>query len=179
MSEPTHHELAILHGRKRVRYLKVIALFKIAKGVMLLLLGSSLLFVNWHGAWMDAISDWVEDKILLEHTKPVMFMLNKLQEVLAGGAIRATGFLALFYCGILFTEGIGVYKQKRWAEFLMIFATAVWIPVELRHVWHHPGLIGVCILLANCFIVWFLALVLKRDKTKLHSPPKRELVETR
>ena len=32
---PAHHEPAILQGARRVRYLKLIALFKIGKGVLL------------------------------------------------------------------------------------------------------------------------------------------------
>ena len=96
----------------------------------------------------------------------VAWLLHKLQAVLADGAVQATGFLALFYSAVLFTEGIGVYMQQRWAELLMIFATASLIPIEIRHLWHRPGLVGALILLANCFIVWFLYRVLKRDKRK-------------
>ena len=107
------------------------------------------------------------------------YLLNKLQAVLAGGTLRATGFLALFYTAVLFTEGIGVYMEQRWAELLMIFATAALIPLEVRHIWHHPGLVGALILLVNCFIVWFLYRVLKRDKAKGHVTQPRELVETR
>ena len=68
--------------------------------------------------------------------------------------------------------------QQRWAEFLMIFATAALIPIEIRHLWHRPGLPGVLILLANCFIVWFLYRVLKREKPKTDVTQPRELVET-
>ena len=177
MSKPAH-EPAILQGARRVRYLKLIALFKIGKGVLLLVLGVSLLFVNARTRWMDALSDWTADEILLEHSKAGTYLLNKLQAVLADGALRATGFLALFYSAVLFTEGIGVYMQQRWAELLMIFATAGLIPIEVRHFWHRPGLVGALILLANCFIVWFLYRVLKRDKTKPHVAESRELVET-
>jgi uncharacterized membrane protein (DUF2068 family) len=181
----THpHELAILERHRRVRYLKVIALFKIFKGVLLFLLGFSLLFLNSRPVWLDRISDWADDQLLLAHSKYVIFLLNKLQDALSGGALRATGILALFYCGVLLTEGIGVYLQKRWAEFLMIFATAALIPLEIKHVWHRlifhgPVILPALILLANCFIVWFLYMVLRRDK---HPPaPKRrpEMVETR
>src|SRR3954447_23155530 len=116
------HELAILEEHRRVRYLKIIALFKIFKGALLFTLGFSLLFLNGRPAWLDQISDWTDDQLLLHHTKAVLFLLNKLQEIVSGGgALRATGFLALFYCGVLLTEGIGVYLEKRWAEFLMIF----------------------------------------------------------
>jgi len=178
------HVPAILQGKRRVRYLKIIALFKIAKGVLLFLLGFSLLFLNARDRWLDAISNWADEELLLGHSRAVHFLLSKLQDVLAGGALRATGFLALFYCAVLFTEGIGVYFQKRWAELLMIFATAALIPLELRHLWHRlmwhlPSLAALLILLANCFIVWFLYLVLKRDKAEAHTEPKKEFVETR
>ncbi len=178
MSKPAH-EPAILQGTRRVRYLRLIAIFKIAKGLLLLVLGVSLLFLNARTRWMDALSSWTADEILLEHSKGIAYLLHKLQAVLAGGTLRATGFLALFYTAVLFTEGIGVYMQQRWAELLMIFATATLIPLEVRHLWHRPGLVGVLILLANCFIVWFLYRVLKRDKAKAHVAQPRELVETR
>jgi uncharacterized membrane protein (DUF2068 family) len=129
------HVPAILQEPRRVRYLKLIALFKIGKGVLLLLLGASLLFLNARDRWMGALSDWTDEEILLGHSKAVHFLLSKLQDGLAGDALRATGFLALFYCAVLFTEGIGVYFQKRWAELLMIFATAALIPLEVRHLW--------------------------------------------
>jgi hypothetical protein len=175
---PAHHEPAILQGARRVRYLKLIALFKIGKGALLLVAGASLLFLNTRARWMDALSNWTADEILLEHSKPIGFLLHEVQTVLADGALRATGFLALFYSAVLFTEGIGVYLQQRWAEFLMIFATAALIPIEVRHLLHHPGLVGALILMANCFIVWFLYRVLKRDKPKAHVTQPRELVET-
>ncbi len=183
MSDPAHVP-AIVQGRRGVRYLKLIAIFKIFKGVLLFLLGFSLLFLNGRPAWLDQISDWADDQLLLAHSKYVIFLLNKLQEALAGGALRATGILALFYCAVLFTEGIGVYMQKRWAEFLMIFATGALIPLEIRHVWHRaifhrPVLAPLILLLANCFVVWFLYMVLRRDKVEKHAAPKRELIETR
>ena len=178
MNKPPH-EPAILQGARRVRYLKLIALFKIAKGALLLVLGVSLVFLNARTRWIDALSNWTADEILLEHSKAVAYLLHKLQAMLAGGTLRATGFLALFYSAVLFTEGIGVYMQQRWAELLMIFATASLIPLEVRHLWHRPGLVGALILLANCFIVWFLYRVLKRDKAKPHTAQPRELAETR
>ena len=184
MSDPTHMP-AILEEHRRVRYLKLIALFKIFKGVLLFLLGFSLLFLHSRPLWLDQISDWADDQILLHHSKPVHFLLMKLQDVLAGGGVlRATGLLSLFYCAVLFTEGLGVYFQQRWAEWLMICATGALIPLEVRHLWHqlmsHRSFLpATIILLVNCFIVWFLWLVLKREKPVPHVERKPELVETR
>src|ERR1700746_3117405 len=178
------HVPAILQEPRRHRYLKVIAVFKIFKGFLLFVLGFSILFLNSRPAWLDQISDWTEDQLLLHHTRAVVFLLNKFQEILAGGgALRATGLLALFYCAVLLTEGIGVYMEKRWAEFLMIFATGALIPLEVRHVWHRlmthgDVVIPVVLLLANCFIVWFLYLVLRRDKRPPSVKPEPALIET-
>jgi uncharacterized membrane protein (DUF2068 family) len=176
MSHPTHIP-AIVQGPRRVRYLKLIALFKIGKGALLLLLGVSLLFLNARTRWMDALSDWAADEILMEHSKAVHYLLNKLQAVLAGGALHATGLLALFYTAVLFTEGIGVYMQQRWAELLMIFATAALIPLEVRHIWHRPSLVAVLILLVNCFIVWFLYFVLRRKPNPAPAQVEPELAK--
>lgn len=168
----------ILQPKQKVRYLKLIAIFKMSKGLLLLLLGCSLLFLNSRDRWVDGISDWVDTEILLGHSKPIIFVLNKMQAALASGKLGATAFLSLFYCGVFFTEGIGVYLQQRWAEFLMIFATAALIPLEIRHIWHRPSLGAFVILAANIFIVWFLYKVLKRDPVPPAPVEKRELIET-
>lgn len=170
---------AILQPERRGRYLKLIALFKIAKGLLLLLAGGSLLFLNSRPGWVNWISDWAETEILLGHSKAVTYLLHRLEDALMGNQLRATGFLALFYCGVLFTEGIGVYLEKRWAELLMVFATAALIPLEVRHLWHHATVGAALILLANCFIVWFLYRVLKRDKTEVITKPATEFLEVR
>ena len=163
MREP-NHKPAILRQSKRVRYLKLIALFKIVQGLGALAFGFSLLFLNSQPHWLDAISDWADDELLVVHSKMVLYLLNRLQGVLANGQLQTPGLLAVFYSAVLFTEGIGVYLQKRWAEFLMVFATGVLIPFEVRHVYHRPSIGGFVILAVNCFIVWFLYRVLKREK---------------
>ena len=171
---------AVEHRCEVTNGLKLIALFKIAKGLLPQVLGVSLLFLNSRTHWLDAISDWTADELLLIHSKVVLYLLNKLQTVVANGQLRAPGLLALFYSVVLFTEGIGVYLQKRWAEFLMVFATGALIPFEIRHVYHRPSISAVVILAANCFIVWFLYRVLKREKHHLSPAPARQVVaETR
>jgi uncharacterized membrane protein (DUF2068 family) len=173
------HIPKILEPQRSVRYLKLIAVFKIAKGVLLSIFGVSILILHSRDVWMDKISDWIDAEILLGHSHAVMYLLNKLQEVMAGGRLRAAGYLMLFYCGVLLTEGIGVYLQQRWAEFLMIVATGALIPLEVRHLWHRPSAGAAVIVAANLFIVWFLYRILKRDRHELKEQHERELVETR
>lgn len=169
----------MLQPDRRARYLKIIAIFKILKGVLLLGVGISLLFLNSRTQWLEKIGDWAGDELALVHSRPALYLLNRLQDVVAGGQLRFTGLVSLFYSVVLFTEGTGVYLQQRWAEFLMVFATAALIPFEVHHLWRRPTLIAGIVLAANCFIVWFLYRVLRREK---HEPPataKREVAEIR
>lgn len=154
----------MLRPQRRARYLKMIAVFKILQGAILLGIGISLLFLHSRTRWMEGISDWVDGELMLVHSRAVLYFLNKLQDVVAGGLLQLTGLVALFYAAVLFTEGIGVYLQQRWAEMLMVFATATLIPFEVRHIWLHPGAVAILILAANCFIVWFLYRVLRRER---------------
>src|SRR5258708_4433621 len=173
MSEHAHHDLAILHGKKRVRYLKIIAVFKILKGLFLVAAGFSLIFLNSRAQWMDKISDWAGDELLVIHNRWLHYLLNRVQEVMSGGHLRASGLLALFYAGGLFTERTGVYLQQRWAEYLMVFARATLIPLEIHHLWVKTSLGAAVILAVNCFIVWFLYLVLRLKPRQAPTPIPR------
>ncbi len=113
---------------------------------------------------MAGIADWVDGELMVAHSRTMLYFLNKLQDVVVGGLIQVTGFVVLFYAAVLFTEGIGVYLQKRWAEMLMVLATATLIPFEVRHAWYHPGVVSILILAVNFFIVWFLYRVLRRER---------------
>jgi hypothetical protein len=158
------------HSSKRsVRYLKIIAVFKILQGALLLIVGGSLIFLNSRTRWLDGIAEWASDELALVHSRPTHFLLGQLQQVVAGGRLRVTGFFSLFYAAILCTEGIGVYLQKRWAEKLMVFATGALIPFEIHHLWRQPGAVAAIILAANCFIVGFLYFVLREKGGKPES----------
>src|ERR1700759_1864821 len=163
VQEPKHEPAIFEHS---ARYLKLIAVFKILKGAFLLALGISLIFLNSRTRWMDSIAVWATDELLVVHSKWLHYLLNQLQRALTGGHLRATGLLSLFYSAVLFTEGIGVYLQKRWAELLMVIATSLLIPLEIHHLFVRPSLAAVIILIVNCFIVWFLYRVLRRERPR-------------
>ncbi|MBA3962845.1 MAG: DUF2127 domain-containing protein [Chthoniobacterales bacterium] len=169
----------MLQPKRRIRFLRIIAIFKIMKGFLLLSVGVSLLFLNSRAHLLDAIGDWAGDELALVHSRPLLYLLNQLQVVVAGGQLRVTGLVSLFYAAVLFTEGTGVYFQQRWAELLMVFATAALIPFEIHHLWYKPSTIAAIILAANIFIVWFLYRVLRREKRERPAPEKREVATVR
>jgi uncharacterized membrane protein (DUF2068 family) len=164
----------MLRPQRRVRYLKMIAIFKILQGMILLAIGISLLFLHSRTRWLDAISDWVDGELMVAHSRTMLFFLNRVQDVVTGGLLQVTGLIALFTAIVLCTVGIGVYFQKHWAELLLVLATATLVPFEIRHAIFHPGAVVVIILAVNCFIVWYLYRVLQRERREADSASRAE-----
>ena len=154
---------------RRGRYLTAIAIFTVVKGALLLAAGVSLIFLNSRTQLLERIGAWAGDELALVHSHATMYLLSSLQDVVSGGLLRVTGLVMLFYGAVLCTEGVGVYLQKRWAELLMICATALLIPFEAHHLWRKPSLVAALILAANVSIVWYLYRVVGREKR----PPAR------
>jgi uncharacterized membrane protein (DUF2068 family) len=62
---------------------------------------------------------------------------------------------------------------------LLVLATATLIPFEIRHAIFHPGAVVITILAVNCFIVWYLYRVLRRERRETSAPraPENEVAE--
>jgi uncharacterized membrane protein (DUF2068 family) len=153
------------------RYLKVIALWKLAKGAMLMAFGLSLLFLDIRQDWYVAVIEWIDAELMLPArtlaSSPLFAaLLRRLEEFLINTNLKTTGILALVYATVLGVEGVGVYREKRWAEWLMVLATASLIPIEVYHLFHKFTWFKIGVIIVNCFIVWYLYRTLQ--STRMH-----------
>ena len=64
------------------------------------------------------------------------------------------------------TEGIGLWMQKRWAEWLTVIITASLIPLEVWELAHRPSFGIAAVLVANSAIVAYLAWHVVRSRAK-------------
>ncbi len=147
--------------------LHLIALYKIAKGIVLLCIAASLLFLDRRSDIVSALILWAEEELLLMHNSILRWLLNRFDLFLQAPSMGTAGLFALGYALVLLAEGIGVWKQQRWAELLMVWATASLIPLEVYHFIHKPSFVKVIVIAANSLIVVYLHRTLKR-----HRPPK-------
>ena len=79
------------------------------------------------------------------------------------------------YAAVYLIEGLGLWFDRPWAEWLTVVATSVFIPLEIEHLIHHPT-IGISItLLLNTAVVCYLALRIRhRLKQSIGSTPNHE-----
>jgi uncharacterized membrane protein (DUF2068 family) len=63
---------------------------------------------------------------------------------------------AVLYGALEGLEGVGLLLRRRWAEYLVLIATAVFLPVEIDEIVRRPTAIKVVALLVNLLIIGYL-----------------------
>jgi uncharacterized membrane protein (DUF2068 family) len=81
--------------------------------------------------------------------------LNKLFS-LRSSTLHLVGLGVLGYAALEGIEAVGLWMQKRWAEYLTLIATALFIPLEVYEIVHKGSPLKVIALIVNVAIVVYL-----------------------
>lgn len=150
--------------RERTWTIHFIAVEKMVKGFLLIAIAYKLLSLLDSDVHPRA-TDFVNRHGINEANKYVHSVLEKLVGV-SSGQLVTFSVIALLYAGLLFTEGIGLWFQKRWAEYLTAISTALFIPVEIYEIYERFTWVRIAILVLNLFIVWYLVTRLKDESAE-------------
>jgi len=156
--------------RERTWTIHFISIMKVVKGLILVAVGIKLLTLL--GRDVEA---WATDFVTRHGIDLANKFVHSVLEKLSGvGNTQLVEFstVAFLYSALLFTEGVGLWLQKRWAEYLTAIATSLLIPLEIYEIYEKFTWVRVGILVLNLFIVWYLITRLKDEKNE--SGPKDE-----
>ncbi len=138
----------------RFGMLRTIALYKMLKVIILLLavwgevrLHDSTLVARML-SWLSARPHGLEHDLV---TRAIVWFSGLPEE-----RIHQVRLITLTYAAVFAVEGIGLWMQRRWAEWLTVIITASLIPLELWELIHKPSVGASLVLLANCSIVGYL-----------------------
>ena len=146
----------------RTGVLRLIAVFKLLKATLLVAVGLGALKLV-HKDTGDVVQHWVELFRLDPNNHYVDTALEKASR-LTPGKIKELGLGSLLYAGLFLTEGIGLWLEKRWAEWLTVIITSSLIPIEIYEIFHHTTPVKIFVLLINIAIVTYLVYRI-RNKT--------------
>jgi uncharacterized membrane protein (DUF2068 family) len=136
------------------KLLRLIALFKLLKAALLIAVGVGALKLL-HKDVAGAVEHCVEVLRLDPNNHYIDAALEKASD-LTPDKIKQLGLGSMIYAGLFLTEGIGLWFEKRWAEWLTVIITSSLIPIELYEIHHHPTLVKIAVLLINIAIVAYL-----------------------
>jgi uncharacterized membrane protein (DUF2068 family) len=143
----------------------ILAIVKFLKGFLLLIVAFKLLtLLN------KDVDQWFADFIASHRIDPENKIVHSIIEKLAGVDNKQLVMFSVgsfLYSALQLTEGIGLWLQKRWAEFLTVIATSLLIPLEIYEIYEKFTWLRVTALIVNLFIVWYLATRLKDEKDEI------------
>jgi uncharacterized membrane protein (DUF2068 family) len=109
--------------------LRAIAAFEATKGVIALAAGFGLLGLLPHP--LRALAHEIAGHLHLNPAKRAPRVFLQLAENLADTRLWLLALLALTYAAVRFVEAYGLWRERRWAEWLAALSGAIYIPFEL------------------------------------------------
>src|SRR5215813_6652212 len=140
----------------------LIGAFKLAKGLLLALVGVGALHLV-HKDVADVATGWLEHIHVDPDGRLADRLLTRLLSV-DDRRLRAISAGTFVYAALLLTEGIGLLLRKRWAEYFTVIVTSSFIPLELYELWRRTTMTRVIVIAINVAIVWYLVAVLRRSR---------------
>jgi uncharacterized membrane protein (DUF2068 family) len=141
--------------------LKLIALERIVRGVLLFAAGIYLL--SHVGTDFGKTADRIMRAVELDPRRPFLHRIVAYLHNLHASEVRIVGIGALGYGVLELVEGTGLWLDQLWAEYLTVIATSILIPVEIYEFVRHPTVWKAGGLLINVLIVIYLVHVLRRN----------------
>jgi uncharacterized membrane protein (DUF2068 family) len=162
----------LLPKPKHNQWLILIAAFKLLQALLFAALGVGAMKLL-HKDVGDVLTRFVEHLRFNPESGFINFLLDRAS-LLTDRQLRQIGAVVFIYAGLDLVEGIGLYLEKAWAEFLTLFITASFLPLELYEVFHRVTVVRVSLLVLNTLVfIYLLKLVLYRRRCK-DAPPLEE-----
>ena len=115
--------------RSRTKGLRVIAAFEGAKGLLILCAGLGLLSIVHQD-----LQSLAEDVVRHFHLNPASRyprIFLELADRLADVRLWLLAALALAYAGLRLVEAYGLWRERRWAEWLAVASGMIYVPIEI------------------------------------------------
>ena len=140
--------------------IRLIAIERSLRGVLLLAAGTYLLFhLNTD---FGHLAERIIRSIDVDPRQRFFHRIVTRLHHLHAHELRIAGLAALGYGTLELVEGVGLWLDQLWAEYLTVIATSLFIPFELYEPAIRPSLWKAGGILVNLLIVLYLARALRR-----------------
>ncbi|MEO8878488.1 MAG: DUF2127 domain-containing protein [Polyangiaceae bacterium] len=135
--------------------LRIIAIGKLFKVVTLLTVGILAIALASGGDPPEAFRHWIEALQIDEKGRLIHAALSKISGV-EPRKLAELGIGSFAYAALFAVEGIGLWLEKRWAEYLTIAITLSFIPLEIHEIAKHVTTPRIVMLVLNVAVLGYL-----------------------
>ena len=134
--------------------LKLIAVYNLVQGLLLVALGSGGLFLLDQDHLL-VIRHWLHVIHLDPENRSIHWLLTKVLPI-NDQLLEALSIGSFVYAGLAFVQGGGLLFAQPWASYLTVVVIGSFIPWELYGMLHHVTPLRLTTLGINGVIVWYL-----------------------
>ena len=142
--------------------LRMVAAVEATKGMLVLAVGAGLLGLIHRD--VEAAAERVVRAFHLNPASRTPRVFLDLAGQLTSTRLQLLALGAAAYAALHLVEAYGLWRSRRWAEWLTVAAGGIYIPVELYELWKGVGPIKLGLLAVNLAIVAYLAHDLWRQR---------------
>jgi uncharacterized membrane protein (DUF2068 family) len=145
---PTHNQWLILIG-----------VMKLLKAVLFVSMGFGVIKLLHHD-----IADLVLRLVMALRIDPENRFINVLLEkasLLSPHRLKEISFAIFLYAALDIIEGVGLIREKVWAEYFTLILTASFLPWEFYEIIRHITPVKVVLTLLNVIVVIYIGFVVK------------------
>ena len=159
----------ILHKAPHRWPLVLIALDKLVKAIGLVV-ASVFLRALMNPDRHEALEDWLEAARIEPHN----WFIHRIQDLIGHVLGIQPQALHLLHIGVIaaaaiyLIEGVGLYFQQKWAEWVVAISTALFLPAEIYEIFLKVTWFRCVLFLGNLLIALYLAWRLRREMVIKH-----------
>jgi uncharacterized membrane protein (DUF2068 family) len=161
-SEPHFHVSPAWRGRSgQVKVLRAVASLELAKGLIVLAAGCSILTLLHKDTYEVA-----ENLLHILHISPDHHLAHIFlgwADSLTDRKLWAVWGVAITYSTLRFVEAYGLWKARSWAEWIALISGTLYIPLEVRELFHRFSLFHISLLVINVAIVGYMVYLRSHD----------------
>jgi len=143
------------HQRLSDLWLRLIAAFKLVKATFLVSAAVAAVGLL-NPSVATPMTRWAMDVTADGHYRVLDALVREIVDV-DPHTLRMVSLGSLLYALLFYTEGFGLYFDKRWAEYMTIVSTGGLIPFEVLEISRRASAGKVGLLVANVLVVLYLA----------------------
>ena len=140
----------------------LIALFKLMEAAAVLALAVGALKLLHHDVAKSA-EEWITALRIDPHNEHLNWLLSKLSGI-DDRRLKEISAGSFAYAALRLVEGTGLLFRQRWAEHLVVIATAMLIPLELHEIIRRATVPHILMLILNLAVVAYLVTRLRRTR---------------
>ncbi len=140
--------------------IRLIALFKLVKALILIAVGVGALSLRTHHD--GALAVWIHALVFDPHGR----LFHEAVAKISGLDTRQLADIAigsLVYAAVFVVEGVGLMLRRGWAEVLTTIITVSFIPLEIYELIEHESWAKIGVVVINALIVVYLVRRLRRE----------------